>query len=285
MTTSSHYQITPGFLQDSFGLTGKTVLITGATGHLGAAMAFGIAAAGGRVLAHGRNADKLATLVSTLNAELPLAYGGSHDGVLVDLLAEDADGQLLAAVAKYTGSKAQPAGCLHGLVNNAFAHSAYWQAVNHLVNILPNLLVEGLLPAFGNSVAHTGDAASVVNIATMYAHVSPDLSLYDDARAQEQKSPPAYGVAKAGLVQLSRYQAWRYGKAGVRVNSLSPGPFPTDKTQKDHRELCKRLASRTALGRLGEAPEVARAVVFLLSPAASYITATDLKIDAGWTAR
>ena len=97
------------------------------------------------------------------------------------------------------------------------------------------------------------------------------------------KNPVEYGVAKAGLQQMTRYLAVHWGRAGVRCNCISPGPFPPPDVQRDMPQFIERLARKTPLGRIGQAPEMAGAVVFLLSDAASYITGQNLQVDGGWT--
>ena len=118
---------------------------------------------------------------------------------------------------------------------------------------------------------------ALINIASMYGAVSPDRRLYDDPA---QQSPFHYGPAKAGLLQLTRHLAGELGARRIRVNALVPGPFPA----KAAPDFAQRLASRTMLGRLGKADEIAGPLLFLASPAASFVTGAALNVDGGWTA-
>ena len=132
------------------------------------------------------------------------------------------------------------------------------------------------LPGLKEAVARAGDA-SVINISSMYAQVSPDFRIYD---APEGQSPFHYGPAKAGLLQLSRHLAAELGPHKIRVNALVPGPFPN----KPEAKFGARLASRTMLGRFGRPAEIAGPLLFLASPASSFITGSALTVDGGWTA-
>ncbi|MBP2473264.1 NAD(P)-dependent dehydrogenase (short-subunit alcohol dehydrogenase family) [Crossiella equi] len=96
----------------------------------------------------------------------------------------------------------------------------------------------------------------------------------------------AYAATKAGMVQLLRTAAAEFGPSGVRVNAVAPGVVETPLTQqiKDSPEWYRAYADKNALGRWASADELAGAVVYLASDAASYVTGAVLAVDGGWTA-
>ena len=87
----------------------------------------------------------------------------------------------------------------------------------------------------------------IINIASMYGVVIPDLNIYDGR--EELLNPPNYGTAKAGVIHLSKYYAMCLGKYNINVNSISPGPFPSENIQKD-KEFIKKLERKTKLNRM-----------------------------------
>jgi gluconate 5-dehydrogenase len=122
---------------------------------------------------------------------------------------------------------------------------------------------------------------SIVNIASMYGIVSPYPQVYTNHPTFH--NPPAYGAAKAGIIQFSRYSACHLAPYGIRVNTISPGAFPNSKVQKDT-DFIEELEKRIPLGRIGLSHEIADPVIFLLSDKSSYITGHNLVVDGGWTA-
>lgn len=122
---------------------------------------------------------------------------------------------------------------------------------------------------------------SIIQFGSMYGLVSPDFRVYGD---DVPPNPPDYEAAKAGILQLVRYQAVCWAPHGVRVNAVVPGPFPNPAGMGDDRPFVDRLARRVPMGRVGRAEEIPGAVVFLASDAASYVTGTSIIVDGGWTA-
>jgi len=122
---------------------------------------------------------------------------------------------------------------------------------------------------------------SIVHFSSMYGVVSPDPAMYPP---HVTPNPIDYGVAKAGVLQMVRYHAVAMAKQGVRVNAIVPGPFPYPWSQQKDDEFMNRLAGKVPMGRVGNADEIAGAVVYLCSDASSFVTGTQITIDGGWTA-
>ena len=93
--------------------------------------------------------------------------------------------------------------------------------------------------------------------------------------------PVAYHALKGGIVHMTRHLAVYWAKDGIRVNCLSPGPFPSEKAP---REMVERLCTKSPMGRMGSPHELKGALLFLASDASSYMTGQNLIIDGGWTA-
>ncbi len=257
----------------SFGLEDKLILITGATGQLGTAICHQLAGAGAHVLINGRSVEKLRALAEAIQ------HGGGTATPLVGDITNEHDQQ---KVVEYTEKQF---GKLDGLVNNAYAGAVGTiesvtldQMRNSLeMNLVaPFGLIQKLLPLFKDSAA-----PSIVNVCSMYGMVSPDGRIYGDS---ECNNPPFYGAGKAGLIQLTRYLACHLATENIRVNAISPGPFPPPSLKLDNPEFHTKLATKVPMERIGVADEVGGAVQFLLSDAASYITGVNLPIDGGWTA-
>ena len=256
-------------VQSQFDLKDRIAFVSGGRGHLGAVMSQALAEAGAHVIVNGRDAAQLAAFTDGLRQQ-----GWSAEPAAFDI------GDIAAVRAFFAGRSR-----LDVLVNNAVtmqvkAFGALEPAdfaATYLSSVTASFeAVRAALPALERAVAAAGDA-SVVNVASMYGQVSPDARLYDETG---QQSPFHYGPAKAGLLQLSRHLAAELGPRRIRVNALVPGPFPRDVEA----AFGKRLAGRTMLGRLGRKEEIAGPLLFLASPASSFITGSALAVDGGWTA-
>lgn len=257
-----------------FSVKGKTALITGATGYLGSAMAFALAEAGAHILVNSRFQDRSDALVKSL---VDSSY--SAESAVFDVTnQQDIDRFFLSLQGK----------ALHILINNAYVGGvgnielskaeAYTDSYSVTLLAAHNLL-RAALPALRLAVQQVGDA-SVINLASMYAMVSPDQRIYNSA---SEVNPPFYGVAKAALLQWTRYAACEFGAEGIRVNSMSPGPFPSTSAQASNPEFIDKLANKVPLGRIGLSDEIKGPALFLASSASSFVNGSNLVVDGGWT--
>lgn len=131
----------------------------------------------------------------------------------------------------------------------------------------------------GEAMSDRG-GGSVVLFSSMYGGVAPDPKIYEPPM---EVNPVEYGVAKAGVRQLARYLAVRWGPKRVRCNSISPGPFPNPTICANEPAFVERLSKKVPLGRVGRAEEIGGAVAFLLADESSFVTGIDLPVDGGWT--
>lgn len=120
----------------------------------------------------------------------------------------------------------------------------------------------------------------IVNTSSMYGMVSPDPSIYGDSG---QNNPVFYGAGKAGVLQLTRYAAAHLAYKGIRVNCVTPGPFPAPRKLPPP-DFMEELAAKTMMGRTGRSPEIAGAYCYLISDTASFTTGANIVVDGGWTA-
>lgn len=118
---------------------------------------------------------------------------------------------------------------------------------------------------------------SIVNVSSIFSLVAHDFSVYENTPAF-----PAipYTAIKGGINGFTRFIASKFGKQGIRANTVCPGGIASERINP---EVHARMTERTLLKRLAEPSEVASAILFLASDASSYITGTDLVIDGGWT--
>jgi NAD(P)-dependent dehydrogenase (short-subunit alcohol dehydrogenase family) len=255
-------------IHELFDLTGRVVLITGGTGHLGSAMSRALAEAGATVVIASRDANR----AKVAAAALP---GDGHFGIALDHMDP-------ISLERGFEEAVSIAGKIDVLVNNGHeAQPADWTTVTaeqftrQLANATGYFLLARLLR---NHAIERGAPASIVLLGSMYAQVASYPDAYDGVCPA---SPVAYHALKGGIVHLTRHLAVYWAADGVRVNCLSPGPFPTDKAPK---EMVERLTAKLPMKRMGQPHELKGAIVFLASDASSYMTGQNLTIDGGWTA-
>ncbi|HNX91713.1 MAG TPA: SDR family oxidoreductase, partial [Candidatus Omnitrophota bacterium] len=129
-------------------------------------------------------------------------------------------------------------------------------------------------------IPYMGNGSKIVNISSMYGMISPDMRIYREH--PDFFSPPNYGAAKAGIIQLTKYFAVYLAAKGIGVNCLTPGSFPSKEVRKS-KGFIKELTKKIPIGRVGEPHELGGAVLFLSSGASSYVTGQNIIVDGGWT--
>ena len=120
--------------------------------------------------------------------------------------------------------------------------------------------------------------ASIVFLGSMYGLVASYPDAYEGICPA---SSVAYHTLKGGIIQMTRHLAAYWAADGVRVNCLSPGPFPSEHAPAG---LVDRLRTKLPMKRMGQPYELKGAVVFLASDASRFMTGQNLVIDGGWTA-
>jgi NAD(P)-dependent dehydrogenase (short-subunit alcohol dehydrogenase family) len=252
-----------------FSLQGKTALVTGGTSGIGLMAARGLLEAGASVVVASRKPDACNKAVEELR---PF---GPCDAIVADVSTEEGclalAGQLLAH-----------SPMLHILVNNAgttwgtetideFPAQAWDKVLD--VNVKSVFYVtRALLPGLRAAV-DPKDPARVINIGS--ASGEPGGMSLIPVRNY------SYLASKAAVHHLTRVLAAEFGPAGITVNTLAPGPFPSKMMAIALERWEDEIVERTPLRRLGEPDDIAGAVVYLASRAGAYITGAVLPVDGG----
>ena len=245
--------------EQAWTLKNKTVIVTGASSGLGEATAREVSRLGARVVLAARRVERLERLAAELAGECLVVPTDVADQAQCVALVD-------AAQAHF--------GAVHGLVNNAGVGTAV-PATQELPADFKRVLGLNLagaywvLQAFGRTADPGASAVNVSSIIGLQPLPVPQA---------------AYAASKAGLLGLTRDLAQQWGaRRGIRVNAVAPGLIPTEMSDEYAAEIRDLVVKRSALGRLGTAQELASAVAFLLTDAASYITGVTLAVDGGFT--
>jgi len=254
---------------ETFKLNGKVAIVTGGYGHLGAAMTEALYEAGATVIVAGKSEERF----NHLFENTPAVYFCKVD--LSDM----------ESVKKCFSSTYQKYGSIDVLVNNAVYLSGGGKRPENVTDEDWQISMEGVMNCVFKSIREVvpfmKNGGSIINIASMYGVVVPNLSMYDDVCAP-YLNPIQYGVAKAGVVQMTKYFGMNLIEKGIRVNSVSPGTFPSPKVQ-ENREFVRRLKENNPAHRIGVPDDLKGVIVFLASDTSSYVVGQNIMVDGGWT--
>ena len=226
-----------------FSMRGKTVFITGGAGYLGTAMCEALAELGADIVIGARGEKKSAALAAKLAEEFDVRTSG----IQLDITDPDSLQSAFDYIQKEYGR-------LDVLINNAWSgnknsfESISLEDWRYDIDVCLN----GVFYTIKTALPHLKETKGViVNIASMYGHVAPDYRMYEGT---DHVNPPSYGAAKAGVIQFTRYLSSFLSPHGIRVNAISPGPFPFADIV-SNADFMDKLRAKTMVNRLGK-PEI-----------------------------
>jgi NAD(P)-dependent dehydrogenase (short-subunit alcohol dehydrogenase family) len=244
-----------------FDLNGRRALVVGAGSGIGRAAANGLAAHGASVVCADVDSDGAEDTAAGIRAE-----GGQAEGLALDMRDPAAPGLALEVGGTPDVLVVTPA------IN---VRKPIFEIDDDAFDLIVGLNLKGtfrLMRDVGRAMAGRGRGSIIV---------------FSSIRAQVvEPGQGVYAATKAGAVQLARTLAAEVGHRGVRVNAIAPGIVETPLTAQiqDRPDWYQAYADKAALGRWAKPSELAGAVVFLASDAASYVTGSQLFVDGGWTA-
>jgi NAD(P)-dependent dehydrogenase (short-subunit alcohol dehydrogenase family) len=257
-------------LEKLFSLRGRRALVTGASAGLGVECAIALAAAGAQVALLARRKDK----VEVVAREISAAHRVKTVGIGADVAVEaDLDRALEEATAALGGE-------IDVLVNNAgvsptgraekFKRELWDQTL--AVNLPAPMM---LSQRVARRLIEAKRPGRIINLGSIYSTVAS--SVYHLS---------AYVATKAALANLTRQLAIEWARYDILVNAIAPGWIPTEATEGGIAKPGnkEKMEAATPMGRLGRPEELRGAVIFLASPAASYVTGSLLTVDGGYTA-
>lgn len=256
-------------LESLFSLKGHRAIVTGASSGLGVECAAALAIAGADVALVARRADR----VKNIAAQLATAHGVKALGIGADVTVDADLDRVMAEAAAALGD-------IDILVNNAgisptgraenFKREDWDDAL--AVNLTAPMM---LSQRVARRLIETGRPGRIINIGSIYSTVASSVYRLS-----------AYAATKAALANLTRQLAVEWAGYNILVNTIAPGWIPTEATEGGIAKPAnkERMEAFTPLKRLGRPEEIRGAVIFLASPASSYVTGSVLSVDGGYQA-
>jgi NAD(P)-dependent dehydrogenase (short-subunit alcohol dehydrogenase family) len=251
----------------TFDLTNKTVIITGGYGYLGKSIVESLAFHNAEVYVLARDENKFIEAFN--NSKIHF--------VECDISNSESCKIAFESVFKKTGK-------IDVLINNAFYSKG--QSPEEMTNEDWDFGIDGSLSSVFRAIRDIipymkqNSEGKIINVSSMYGIVSPQFEIYENS--PEYLNPPHYGAAKAGVIQLTKYYASYLGKYNINVNSVVPGPFPSENVQ-NNENFINELKKKTVLNRIGKPEDLGGVFVLLSSEASNFITGQSFVVDGGWT--
>lgn len=256
-------------------LKGRVAVITGGAGHIGSAMAEALAELGANIVILDISLESCLPVSERISMEyaveaLPLAVDLVQEE-LVRMVPDEVVNKLgrldiLVNCAAFVGTSNLPG----WVVPFEEQRSDTWKQALDVNLTAPFILTQACMPALRNS-----GKGSVINVASIYGLVGPDMCLYDGT---DMGNPAAYAASKGGLLQLTRWLATVLAP-NIRVNAITPGGVSRGQREIFH----ERYVEKTPLKRMATEEDLKGAVVYLASDLSSYVTGQNIIIDGGYT--
>lgn len=255
---------------ESFSLKGKVAIITGGAGHLGTAMSEALNEAGAVV-----------AVIELSQEKFDEKFAGKENYFFVQGDISDTEN-----IKKCYQTVFDRYGRIDVLINNAVYLKGGGCLPEQITDEMWAISADGVLGSvfrcIREIIPYMGkNGGSIVNIASMYGVVIPDLSMYNGA-CSPYLNPINYGALKAGVIQLTRYFGAYLISKDINVNCVTPGTFPSLKVQ-ENVEFVERLSSKNPANRIGKPEDLKGVILFLSSNASNYIVGQNIIIDGGWT--
>lgn len=255
-----------------FRLDGKKIYVTGGAGYLGAPVSQAVAAAGAIVIILDTNRQAGNALAEQIRKDGAKAYFEFFDITKLNRL----DSAMKSLIKQYRG--------IDVWVNSAYPRTRDWYVSVEKMSLVS---LQKNVDAHLNSYLWTSRVAAlemkrrktpgaIVNFGSIYGVQANDFTVYEGTT---MVSPIAYSAIKGGIVNVTRYLASYFGSAGIRANCICPGAMGNA----SQKQFVKNFSKKVPLKRLGKPEEVATAVLFLCSDAASYVNGSTLMVDGGWS--